>query len=200
MLDLVFALDGSRPLTSTQFDKYKEAILNMLGKYTISDQETHVGLIEFSSSVRLVSRLDKNNKVKYIKNMLSSLQPSGGTSRLTDEVLRVASDRVFSVKDGGRPGASKALVILTHGKSSGDTSPVDAAKPLKEAGVNVFVIGIGGNVDPDETKGVATSHRHVIPVDNPDKAPDAIDSVVETLTKDLKKSKTCCRCCRCCCC
>ena len=140
MLDLVFALDGSRPLTSTQFDKYKEAILNMLGKYTISDQETHVGLIEFSSSVRLVSRLDKNNKVKYIKNILSSLQPSGGTSRLTDEVLRVASDRVFSVKDGGRPGASKALVILTHGKSSGDTKLKVSLPPTGMSSLSIIPI------------------------------------------------------------
>ena len=190
MLDLVFVLDGSRPITPRQFSKLKEAVLNMLDRFIISDKATHVGIIEYSSSVNLVSPLNRNNTAPDIKNILSTLQPSRGYSRITDDALRVVSDRVFSVPAGGRPGASRVLVILTHGKSTGDKSPGEAVKPLKDAGVNILVVNIGRNVDPGEAEDIATSSDNVFPVDYPDKVPDVADNVVDKLTKDLKKSKT----------
>ena len=183
----MFALDGSRPITNAQFSKLKEAVLNMLNRYKISEKDAHVGLIEFSSSVKIVSRLNKDNSMSRIKDVLTPLQPSQGSTRVTDDALRVASDKMFDLSAGGRPGASKVLIILTHGKSSGDSSPVDAVKPLKDIGVNVFVINIGPNADPEDAMKIATSDKHVIPVDDPNKTPEAIGNVVDRLTKDLKK-------------
>jgi hypothetical protein len=191
VLDIVFALDGSRPVTNVQFSKLKEAVLNMLDRYTISDKETHVGLIEFSSSVKVVSRLNKDNSVSRIKDILTSLQPSRRSARVTDDALQVASDKVFDVTAGGRPGASKVLIILTRGKSSGDTSPAEAVKPLKDMSVNVFVVNIGPKVDPEEAKDIATSEKHVVPVDDPDQTPEAMGRVVDKLTKDLNKGEVC---------
>jgi hypothetical protein len=191
VVDIVFALDGSRPLTNAQFSKLKEAILNMLNRYTISEKDTHVGLLEFSSSVKVVSRLNRDNSISRIKDILTPLQPSRGSTRVTDDALRVASDKMFDVSAGGRPGASKVLIILTRGNSSGDTSPVEAAKPLKNVGVNIFVINIGPQADPKEGKGIATSDKHVVPVDDPDKTPEAMGSVVDKLTKDLNKGNVC---------
>lgn len=185
----MFALDGSRPITNAQFSKLKEAVLNMLNRYKISDKGAHVGLIEFSSSVKIVSRLNKDNSMSRIKDVLTPLQPSQGSTRVTDDALRVASDKMFDLSTGGRPGASKVLIILTHGKSSGDSFPVDAVKPLKSIGVNVFVINIGPNADPEDAMKIATSDKHVIPVDDPNKTPEAIGNVVDRLTKDLKKGK-----------
>ena len=186
---MVFALDGSRPITNAQFSKLKEAVLNMLNRYKISEKDTHVGLIEFSSSVKIVSRLNKDNSVSRLKEILTPLQPSKGSTRVTDDVLRVASDKMFDVSSGGRPGASKVLVVLTHGKSSGETSPVDTVKPLKDIGVNVFVINIGPKADPEEAMKIATSEKHVVAVDDPDNTPDAIGNVVDRLAKDLKKGR-----------
>ena len=186
---MVFALDGSRPITNAQFSKLKEAVLNMLNRYKISEKDTHLGLIEFSSSVKIVSRLNKDNSVSRVKEILTPLQPSKGSTRVTDDVLRVASDKMFDVSSGGRPGASKVLVVLTHGKSSGETSPVDTVKPLKDIGVNVFVINIGPKADPEEAMKIATSEKHVVAVDDPDNTPDAIGNVVDRLAKDLKKSR-----------
>lgn len=189
VLDIVFALDGSRPLTVAQFSKMKEAVLNVLNRYTISEKETHVGLIEFSNSVNLISRLNKDNSISQIKDILSQLPPSRGLSRVTDDALRVASDKVFDISAGGRPGASKVFIILTHGKSSGDTSLEEAVKPLKNTGVNVFVVNIGPKANSEEAKKIATSDEHVVPVVDPNKTPEVIGRVVDKLTKDLKKSK-----------
>lgn len=189
VLDIVFALDGSRPITNAQFSKLKEAVLDMLNRYKISEKDTRVGLIEFSSSVKIVSRLNKDNSVSRIKDILAPLQPSRGSTRVTDDALRVASDKMFEISAGGRPGASKVLIVFTHGKSSDDTSPVDTVKPLKDVGVNVFVINIGPNADPEDAMKIATSDKHVFPVDDPNKTPEAIGNVVDRLTKDLKKGK-----------
>ena len=165
----------------------KEAVLTMLKRYTISEGETHVGLLEFSSSVKVVSPLNKHNTLSRIEDIVTQLQPSRGSGRVSDEALRVASDQVFDVSKGGRSGASKVLVILTHGKSTGDVPPTEAVKPLKNRGVNIFVVAIGPGVDPEETKEIATSGKHVFPVDDPEKTPNAIGNVVDKLKNDLDK-------------
>ena len=185
VLDIVFALDGSRPVTNAEFSRLKEAVLDMLKRYTISEKDTHVGLIEFSSSVKVASRLNKDNSMSSINDILARLQPSRGSDRVTDEALQVASNKVFDI--GGRPGASRVLIILTRGKSSGDTSPGEAVKPLKDAGVNVFVVNIGSKADRDEGEEIATSDEHVVAVDDPDNTPEGMRRVVDKLTKDLNK-------------
>jgi collagen type VI alpha len=186
---MVFALDGSRPVTIAEFSRLKEAVLDMLDRYTISEKDTHVGLVEFSSSVTVASRLNNDNSMSRIRDILASLRPSLGSARVTDDALRVASNKVFDISAGGRPGASRVLIILTHGKSTGDTTPAEAVKPLKDAGVNVFVVNIGSKADPKEAEDIATSGEHVVPVDDPNNTPEVIRRVVDKLRKDLNKGK-----------
>ena len=185
----MFALDGSESLAKNGFDKIKDLVKTMLDNYTISESETHVGVIEFSNDANVIFQLDKLFELASIKDQVQRIIPSGGKETVTDEVLRKSTDQVFDAKSGGRPGASKVLIIITDGKSSGEEPPKRAVKPVKEKGVRVYVVNIGEDTDKDELEDIVPTEKNIYPVKNPDEVPRVAPKLVEDIDKDIKKRK-----------
>jgi collagen type VI alpha len=189
LLDLVFALDGSESLAEKGFDKIKYLVNATIDNYTISEPETHVGIIEFSDKANVILPLNKLFEPTSIKDQVQRIIPSGGKETVTDEALRKSADELFDVKSGGRPGASKVLIIVTDGKSTGKEPPKRAVKPLKEKGVRVYVVNIGEDTDKDELKDIVPTDKNIYPVKNPDEVPGVAPKLVEDIGKDIKKRK-----------
>ena len=187
LLDLVFALDGSESLTEKGFDKIKDLVKAMIDNYTISEAETHVGIIEFSDKANVILPLNKLFKPTSIKDHVQRIIPSGGKGTVTDEALRKSADEVFDVTSGGRPGATKVLIIVTDGKSTGKEPPKQAVKPVKENGVRIYVVNIGEDTDKDELEDIVPTDENIYPVKNPDEVPDVATKLVEDIKKDIKK-------------
>ena len=196
LLDLVFALDGSERLAKKGFERIKDLVKAMVDNYTISETETHVGVVEFSDEANVILPLNKLFESTSIKDQVQRIIPSGGKDRVTDEALRKSADNVFDAKSGGRPGASKVLIIVTDGKSTGKEPPKRAVKPVKEKGVRVYVVSIGEDTDKDELKDIVPTDENMYPVKNPDEAPSVAPKLVEDIKKDIKKGKLCFNCCK----
>jgi Mg-chelatase subunit ChlD len=189
VLDLVFALDGSESLAQKGFDKIKDLVKAMIDNYTISETETHVGVIEFSDKANVILQLNKLFEPTSIKDEVQRIIPSGGKETVTDEALRKSADELFDVKSGGRPGASKVLIVVTDGKSTGKEPLKRAVKPLKEKGVRVYVVNIGEDTDKDELKDIVPTDENIYPVKNPDEVPDVATKLVDDIKKDIKKRR-----------
>ncbi len=189
LLDLVFALDGSESLAENGFDKIKYFVKAVVDNYTVSESETHVGIIEFSDKANVILQLNKLFEPTSIKDQVQRIIPSGGKETMTDEALRKSADEVFDVNSGGRPGASKVLIIVTDGKSTGKEPPKRAVKPVKEKGVRVYVVNIGKDTDQDELKDIVPTDENIYPVKNPDEVPDVASKLVENIRKDIKKRR-----------
>ena len=189
LLDLVFALDGSESLAENGFDKIKDFVKAVVDNYTVSETETHVGIIEFSDKANVILQLNKLFEPTSIKDQVQRIIPSGGKETITDEALRKSANEVFDVKSGGRPGASKVLIIVTDGKSTGKEPPKRAVKPVKEKGVRVYVVNIGKDTDQDELKDIVPTDENIYPVKNPDEVPDVASKLVENIRKDIKKRR-----------
>ena len=187
LLDLVFALDGSESLAENGFNRIKYFVNVMIDNYTISKTETHVGIVEFSDKVNIVLPLNKLFEAASVKDAVQRIVPSGGKGTVTDEALRKSADEVFDVKSGGRPGATKVLIIVTDGKSTGEESPKRAMKPVKEKGVRIYVVNIGDDTDKDELKDIVPTEKNIYPVKNPDEIPNITPKLVEDIKKDIKK-------------
>ena len=190
LLDLVFALDGSEGLAKKGFDKIKNHTVAMLDNFTISEPETHVGIIEFSDEPNVIFPLNEVFEANLAKDKIRAIVPSAGKERVTDEALRKAADKVFNPKSGGRPGASKVLIIVTNGKSTGKEPPKRAIKPLKEKGVRVYVVNIGEDTDKDELKDIVPTEKNIYPVTPPIKEkPTAAYKMAGDIKDDIKKRK-----------
>ena len=187
LLDLVFALDGSQSIGEKGFKSIKDLVEAMVYNYNISESETHVGVIEFSSQANVIIPLNQLFEKTLIIDQVQRITPSGGKETFTDEALRKSADELFDVKSGGRPGASKVLIIITDGKSTGEEPPKRAVKPLKEKGVRVYVVNIGDDTDKDELKDIVPTGKNIYPAKTTTKVPSIAPKLIDDIDEDIKK-------------
>ena len=187
VLDLVFAIDGSNSLTSEQFKNLKDTVKKILDSYTISHSATHVGVIEFSDKSNEMIRLTDSYNKNVIYSKIDRIKQSGGNLRVTDEALKMAANKMFSVESGGRPGASRALVVLSAGKSTGQQPLPEAIIPLEKQAVRVYVVSVGDKTDKEEIHSIV-SPSQVFPT-TPDDPQDVARKIMQTINKDVKDRK-----------
>ena len=187
VLDLVFALDGSDSLTTEQFDQMKQYVENMISKYPISKHATHIAVLEYSTGVSMYIPLDYSFDRSELLAALQNLRPSQGNQVNTEKLLKIVSN-VFSFKNGGRPDASKALVILTDDKPKKDLTMV--GEPLKESGVRVYVVTIGDKVSPDDFINIVPDKSTTYPANSTDEVPHLSRPMEIDITKIMKEGKS----------
>ena len=182
----MFALDGSDSLTTEQFSKLKEFVKNTTDKYPVSLHGTHIGVIEYSSAVPNFIPLNATYDLDEFIITLQGLQPSRGKRVDTEKLLKVASV-VFGVKHGGRPEASKVLVILTDDKPTARSPLAEITETLRETGVRVYVVAIGEKVNPDDYTGLVSDKSTIYPTNTTDEVPGLVTPMNVDITKAVTK-------------
>ena len=97
---------------------------------------------------------------------VDALQYVGGETRI-DKALQLASSELLTERSGSRAGVAKVVVLLTDGRQSKAPDGLDlqkAAAPLLSAGVRIFAVGIGSDVDKKELQLVVDKSDDVIVV------------------------------------
>ena len=102
-MDVVFALDSSSDLSSSDYSQQKNFVLTMINAFTISVAKTHVGVITVGETARRDIELTQYTQSEILKLVVAELNatsdsPSDPTTRFTD-MLKHAT-RVFN--NGGR--------------------------------------------------------------------------------------------------
>ncbi|XP_046851485.1 collagen alpha-3(VI) chain-like [Xenia sp. Carnegie-2017] len=156
--NLVIALDGSQNVKPEDFDKMKNSIKNMLKIMIVSQQDSRVGVVEYSDRVDVAFHLNKYISKKDVVAALNNIQPSIGNGQNLNEVLRIVAE-MFTVKNGARPGQPKVFILFTSGKSTGTEPLQQFVKQLKSLGVTIFVIGTSYDVDRDELSSIAPGNK-----------------------------------------
>ena len=131
------------------FDEAKRFIKNMIGEYKISEQGTHIGIVEYSDEPSIKLRLDEMFDEILINNLTDHMKPSGGESGNLDKALEGSVDTTFSVALGGRPSAKKILVVIAASNTTAKEALKKAANPLKERGVRIYVVPVSRESDPE---------------------------------------------------
>lgn len=168
------------------FDDVKKMVIKMLDSYKISKTDTHVGFVEFSDTTTVEISLDTTYDRNALKELVRNVVPSGGETTNLDRTLRKVAE-VFQLKNGGRPGVPKVLVIINAKRSSGDEPLTEAVKPLNEEGVQLFVITIGEENDPDLSKITPKGNNET--VKKPKDLPNETDGLVDKIGTQVDKGK-----------
>ena len=86
----------------------------------------------------------------------------------TAEALRYMRENCFSTEAGGRRNTSKIGIVITDGLSRNTTLTAAEAKKTREAGINLFAVGVGKNLDLNELKAIASEPTdfHVLMVES----------------------------------
>lgn len=129
--DVVFLIDGSKSVRPENFELVKKWMIQIVDKLDVSDRNTHVGLVQYSSAVKQEFPLSKYNNKKDIKEAIKRMAyMERGT--MTGQALGFLVDKSFSIGQGARPAAPKVGIVFTDGRSQDYIG--DAAKKAKENG------------------------------------------------------------------
>lgn len=129
--DLVFLIDGSKSVRPENFELVKKFINQIVDSLDVSDRNAHVGLVQYSSSVRQEFPLGQYKNKKDIKAAVRRMSyMEKGT--MTGQALKFLVDNSFAISSGGRPGVPKVAIVFTDGRSQDYIN--DATKKAKELG------------------------------------------------------------------
>jgi len=142
--DLIFALDISGSMKALDFfigenrvDRLT-ALKAVMKQFIDKRQGDRLALIVFGDRVFTQCPLTLDHDV--VQELVQALEVGmAGQGTAIGDAVGIALKKATEI-----PGASKAIILVTDGKSnSGTLTPLDSAELAKKMGVKVYVIGIG---------------------------------------------------------
>jgi len=183
MFDIMVLFDGSGSITPSDYEDQRSAGQHLLNSLTISPTDNQFGIVQFGTNVILESGLSGNGA--NLATALSNMFQLGGQTNHADAFTTAHNELTLNA----RSGVQSVVILLTDGtpnEPSGGNPVIDAinaANALKNDGVLIYGIGVGGQVDVSDiefyTSGpTANTAFHV---DNFSDATTAINSIVSDL-------------------
>lgn len=183
-MELGFLVSGSYNEPAEKNEKTFRKALQFLYKIAqqvyLSDSGTHVGLVVYGNKPYMAFDFNEYFDLQSLSAAIEEVKTPVTGSKI-GEALSFAKDQLYD--KSARPDIPKALIVLLSKKSE-DT--VDhAVKALKNAGVNIYTVGIGGDSDRFEMSDMATN------VQNSFVSNDShLDSLVRKLIPKLCEGKS----------
>ena len=143
-VDVGFILDSSGRLRNNYQDE-KYILKALVGAFGVSEDGSRAGVITFSYFSEHSIKLKDHTDINSFNKAVDDIPLMGSTTRI-DRALRLTQRELFKEENGGRPGVTKILILLTDGTQTQDVGaedPGDITDEIRKTGVIVLVIGIG---------------------------------------------------------
>ncbi|XP_026522273.1 integrin alpha-2 isoform X2 [Notechis scutatus] len=117
-IDVVVICDESNSIYP--WDAVKDFLKKFIQGLDIGPTKTQVGLIQYGNDPRVVFHLNTYTDKKAVEQAMSEenlLVQKGGDQTNTFRAIEYARQHAFSKEAGGRPTASKVMVVVTDGES-----------------------------------------------------------------------------------
>lgn len=164
--DVFFVLDSSGSIQDEEFKKELRFTEDVVSMFQIGEDKVRVGVLSFSKTVTpqfglgdYVDRADLFRKISQVTYE--------GLGTNTGEALSYLHTKGLSPSQT-RPSVPHIAVVLTDGMSQDMPATLREAKKVHEAGITVFVIGIGRQVDKIELEAIGSrpSSNYVFMIDS----------------------------------
>ncbi|CAK6967129.1 LOW QUALITY PROTEIN: matrilin-2-like [Scomber scombrus] len=192
VMDLVFVIDGSKSLGSANFELVKQFVNSIVDSLDISRTGTHVGLLQYSTKVRIEFTLGQYTAAQDIKRAVARMQYMGRGS-MTGSALRHMCELSFSAKEGGRPNIPRVSIVFTDGRSQDDVS--EWANRAKNSGVTIYALGVGKAIE-QELREIASEpdEKHLYYAEDFEKMGEITQKLKSRICKDKLSDENMCQC------
>eukprot|EP00062_Callorhinchus_milii_P020383 gi/632975970/ref/XP_007904530.1/ PREDICTED: collagen alpha-1(XII) chain isoform X1 [Callorhinchus milii] len=183
--DLVFLVDGSWSVGRPNFRKIREFIYSLVSAFSIGEDQTRVGIVQYSSDTRTEFSLDRYFDKSELLRAITNLPYKGGNT-MTGDAINYLVQKTFVASAGARRSYPKVAVIITDGKSQ-DTVQ-DSAQALRDIGVEVFTLGIKG-ADLQELQEIASAPigKHIFQVADFDNIKDVQTDIIKQVCSGVEE-------------
>ena len=161
-VDVGFVLDSSGSLRN-DYDKEKDFLKALAATFGVSEQGARAGVVTFSYDTEHSIKLNDHYDLFSFSDAVDKIPLMGHTTRI-DKALRLTQSQMFSIANGGRPGVSKVVIVLTDGSQTQDAGaedPGNVAEELRSMGYKVLAVGIGSGVNSTELAHITGNKANV---------------------------------------
>jgi len=156
IVDVGYILDSSGSLR-TDYGKEKAFLKSLAAAFGVSQKASRAGVVTFSYYTEHSIKLSDHDDVISFNKAVDNIPLMGSTTRI-DKALRLTQKEMFSLANGARAGIPKVVILLTDGSQTQDAGaedPGDVADELRNAGINILVVGIGKGINATELAHIA---------------------------------------------
>ncbi|XP_060241714.1 integrin alpha-2 [Meriones unguiculatus] len=125
-----------------------EAVKNFLEKFVqgldIGPKKTQVALIQYANNPRVVFNLNTYKTKEEMVAAMSETYQNGGDLTNTFQAIKFARDDAYLPASGGRPGATKVMVVVTDGESHDGTKLKTVIQQCNDDNILRFGIAVLG--------------------------------------------------------
>ncbi|KAM7028926.1 integrin alpha-10 [Acridotheres tristis] len=126
-MDIVLVLDGSNSIYP--WEEVQAFLGNILGRFFIGPGQTQVGVLQYGERLVQEWALGQHPTAQSLLEAARNLTRQEGRETRTAMAIRQACTESFSPAQGGRPGATRLLLVVTDGEShDGDELPAALAE------------------------------------------------------------------------
>jgi len=157
-IDLVLVLDASGSISADDWEVEKQFALDLIGSFSeIGDDAVRIGLVTFATDVELQIPLNSGNNLASITNTINDMDQQQGQTNIGEAI-----EEGHSLFSNPRPGVPQIMFLLTDGQAN---EPKDGPKALavrqanlaKADGIDLYVVGVGDQVDRDDLSSLAST-------------------------------------------
>lgn len=162
MADIVFLIDSSSSVTSINFRHEKKFVNAMARSLNASPDKSRTSVIVYGSTNDVVLSLEEFTNLDDFKLAVDSAKYIDGPRRMD-----LALDAAATVMNRTRRNLAKIVVLLTSGMQSPTNTPDplgNAVRPLRNLGVQTFVVSIGSGPDKRELASLVDHPRDIFNV------------------------------------
>uniref|UniRef100_UPI0037E78497 collagen alpha-3(VI) chain-like isoform X2 n=1 Tax=Semicossyphus pulcher TaxID=241346 RepID=UPI0037E78497 len=141
--DIVFLVDGSNYIGSSNFPYVRDFIINVVNQLDVRPDRVQIGLMQFAERPRIEFYLNSQSTRQDVVNKISQLRLTGGSVLNTGAAMNYALANMFQPSTGSRrrQGVQQVLVLVTAGPAQDELKSV--ADKLALAGVLTFTVSSG---------------------------------------------------------
>lgn len=165
--DVMLVLDRSGSINPTELSQLKTAAKDFVDALGLSSTGIHGGQSSFATTATLDQQLTDSGTT--LKTKIDALV-SGGFTDLKDGI-GLANGELASIRDRADGSSPDKMIIITDGhpnrplpSSTAPAAAQTAATTAKGAGVEIWVVGVGSDVDATYLKTIATDNSHYFSV------------------------------------
>ena len=159
-IDLIFVLDSSGSVGSSNFQNVKNFAANLVRQLEIGPDNTRVGLIRFGSSASVMFHLNTYQEKSNLLRAISNVGYTGGSTNTPAGLTTLLSE--FSTVYGARPlqdGIPRVAIVVTDGKSNvggGPSATIAAANAIHASNIIAYAVGVGSSILITELNAIAS--------------------------------------------
>ncbi|XP_053190826.1 integrin alpha-D [Scomber japonicus] len=163
-VDLVFLFDGSESMTTAEFGKNKDFIVDIMKSF--GNSSIKFAAAQFSTITKTVFNFKDYEAGRFGPKLRAEPHMKGLTN--THKALKFVLDKILTNENAGAsPDATKVLVLITDGDPSDSNRKLEIIEKYDELNIIRFVIGVKiTNLDKVKTIASEPKDKNAFKIDN----------------------------------